>query len=54
MGYLAVELLLNGKTNRIICTNGGQFIDLDIDEGLAQKRTMQDMEMAVLDAMTGI
>ncbi len=54
MGYLAVELLLQGKTNRIVCTNGGQFIDLDIDEGLNHERTMQDMEMEVLAAMTGI
>ncbi len=54
MGFLAVELLLAGKTNRIICTNEGQYIDLDIDEGLAQKRVMQDMEMDVLAAMTGI
>ena len=54
MGYLAVELLRAGKTNRIVCTNGGQYIDLDIDEGLENQRTMQDMEMNVLDAMTGI
>ena len=54
MGYLAVELLLAGKTNRIVCTNGGQFIDKDIEEGLQHQRTMQDMEMDVLTAMTGI
>jgi 6-phosphofructokinase 1 len=54
MGYLAVELLLAGKTNRIVCTNGGQFIDKDIEEGLQHHRTMQDMEMDVLTAMTGI
>ena len=54
MGYLAVELLLAGKTNRIVCTDGGRFIDLDIDDGLSRTRTMQDMEMNVLDAMTGI
>ena len=54
MGYLAVELLLAGKTNRIVCTSGGKFLDLDIDEGLSQERTMQDMELQVLSAMTGI
>ena len=54
MGYLAVELLRAGKTNRIVCTQGGRFVDLDIDEGLMEKRTMQDMEMNVLAAMTGI
>ena len=54
MGYLAVELLLEGKTNRIVCTHEGGFTDVDMDEGLAMKKHMQDMEMDVLAAMTGI
>ena len=54
MGYLAVELLMEGKTNRVICTNGGRFVDVDIDEGLAMTRSIQNMEVAVLAAMTGI
>ena len=54
MGYLAVELLLAGKTNRVVCTNEGSFRDVDIDEGLAMKRSIQNMEVNVLDAMTGI
>lgn len=54
MGYLAVELLLSGKTNRVVCTNGGRFTDVDIDEGLSMVRSIQNMEMDVLTAMTGI
>ncbi len=54
MGFMAVELLLAGKTNRIVCTNGGRLMDLDIDEGLAQFRSLQNFEMEVLAAMTGI
>ena len=54
MGYLAVELLLEDKTNRIVCTNEGSFTDVDIDEGLAMFRSIQNMEVNVLDAMTGI
>ena len=54
MGYLAVELLIEGKTNRVICTNGGRFIDVDIDEGLSMTRSIQNMEVNVLAAMTGI
>ena len=54
MGYLAVELLLAGKTNRVVCTNEGHFTDVDIDEGLAMKRSIQNMEVDVLAAMTGI
>lgn len=54
MGYLAVQLLLEGKTNRIVCTRDGGFTDVDIDEGLSMKRHMQSMEVDVLAAMTGL
>ena len=54
MGYLAVELLLAGKTNRIVCTHDGGFTDVDIDEGLAMKKSIQKIEVDVLAAMTGI
>ena len=54
MGFLAVELLLQGKTNRIICTNDGSFIDIDIEDGLCMKKGIQQMEVDVLSAMTGI
>ena len=54
MGYLAVELLLAGKTNRSVCTHDGGFTDVDIDEGLNMKKNMQSMEVDVLAAMTGV
>lgn len=54
MGYLAVELLKAGKTNRIICTKDGKFTDVSIEEGLTLKRSIQSIEVDVLDAMTGI
>ena len=54
MGFLAVELLMQGKTNRIICTSGGSFTDIDIEEGLAMKKGILQMEIDVLRAMTGI
>ena len=54
MGYLAVEMLLQGKTNRIICTHHGSFTDVDIDEGLEMKKHIQKMEVDILAAMTGI
>lgn len=54
MGYLAVEMLLSGKTNRIICTEEGHFQDVDIQEGLAKHRSIQAIEVDVLAAMTGI
>ena len=54
MGYLAVELLTAGHTNRIVCTRDGGYIDVDMDEGLAARKRMQDMEKEVLAAMTGL
>ena len=54
MGYLAVELLLAGKTNRIVCTQQGHFTDVSIDDALEMHRSIQSMEMDVLDAMTGL
>ena len=54
MGYKAVELLLEGKTNRVVCTHDGGITDVDIEEGLAMKRSIQQLEVDVLAAMTGI
>ena len=54
MGYLAVELLRNGKNNRIVCTRDGHFIDVDIEEALHSCKSMQQMEMDVMTAMTGL
>jgi 6-phosphofructokinase 1 len=53
MGYLAVELLLSGKTNRIVCTVDGSYTDVDIDEGLSMQKSIQEMEVNLLAAMTG-
>ncbi|MBQ3491327.1 MAG: 6-phosphofructokinase [Oscillospiraceae bacterium] len=54
MGYMAVELLLNGKTNRIVCTKNGTFTDVSIEEGLSMQRRIQKLEVEVLAAMTGL
>lgn len=54
MGYMAVELLREGKTNRVVCTKNGCFTDVDVDEALEMKRSIQKIEVDVLAAMTGI
>ena len=53
MGYEAVQLLAEGKTNRIICARGEQIVDVDIDEGLAMKKTLNPEELEVMTVMTG-
>lgn len=54
MGFLAVELLLEEKTNRIVCTSQGGYHDIDIEAGLSMNKGIQPMEVEVLSAMTGI
>lgn len=54
MGYLAVELLLAEKTNRIVCSKNGHFTDIDVDDGLAMTKNIQRLEVSVLEAMTGL
>ena len=54
MGYLAVELLREGKNNRIICTRDGSFTNVDINEALTMHKGIQKMDVDVLAAMTGI
>ena len=38
MGAKAVQLLLEGKRNRLIAYRNGEFCDIDIQEGLAMKK----------------
>ena len=54
MGYCAVEILRQGKSGRIICTQNGMLTDVDIDEGLAMEKRIQQGEVDVFQAMTGI
>ncbi len=54
MGYMAVEMLLAGKNNRIISIQEGGLTDVDIIEGLNMKRNIQSIEVDALAAMTGI
>ena len=53
MGYEAVRLLAEGKTNRVICTEGDRIIDRDIVEALAMKKTLNPEEFRVMTVMTG-
>lgn len=42
MGSMAVELLLQGKSNRIVCMQDSKVIDVDIEEGLAMKKDIPE------------
>lgn len=54
MGYHAVDVLVSGKTNRLICAQAGKMVDIDINEGLSMKKGLNQQQYTVLEAMTGI
>lgn len=54
MGYRAVDILASGGTNRVVCINDGRMCDIDIAEGLALHKGIDQEEWAVLEAMTGV
>ncbi len=47
MGAKAVDLLYEGKTKRIVAYKGGQFVDFDIEEGLAMTKTLDPFLLKV-------
>ncbi|MDD6485160.1 MAG: 6-phosphofructokinase [Clostridiales bacterium] len=48
MGAMAVELLLQGKQNRIVCMCDNKIVDVDIEEGLAMTKhiSKDDIDLA--------
>jgi 6-phosphofructokinase 1 len=42
MGAMAVDLLCEGKSNRVIAHKNGEFVDFDIDEALAMKKGVDE------------
>ena len=54
MGYHAVKVLAEGGTNRLICSQQGSMVDIDLEEGLAMKKGLNAQQYEVLQAMTGL
>ena len=52
MGAKAVELLLDGKENRVICVENGQIVDRDIEEGLAMKKELSPELMGLVSKLS--
>lgn len=44
MGARAVELLVDGKFNRVIAYKGGEYVDFDLDEALAMQKDIPDYQ----------
>ena len=51
MGSMAVDLLCQGKSNRVVGYKDGEFKDFDIDEALAMKKEISPYMLEVADSM---
>lgn len=52
MGVKSVELLLEGKENRVVCVKDGKIIDIDIEEGLAMKKYLSPELMGLVKKLS--
>ena len=51
MGAMAVDLLCQGKTNRVVGYQHGEFVDFDIEEALAMKKTISAYQYDVAKSL---
>ncbi len=47
MGALAVDVIVTGKKNRIIAYQGGQYVDLDIEDALKMKKDLSKYQYEI-------
>ena len=51
MGAMAVDLLCEGKSNRVIGHKGGEFVDFDIDEALAMTKDIDEYMYQISESL---
>ena len=47
MGAYAVDILLKGKTNRVVGYQHGEFVDFDIEDALKMEKGINEYEFEV-------
>lgn len=52
MGAKAVELLCEGKSNRVVAYKDGQYVDFDIQEALAMKKDIPEEQYMISKLLT--
>lgn len=52
MGAYAVDLLVEGKTNRVVAYKNGEFTDFDIDEALAMQKDLSEYQYEVAKSLS--
>ena len=51
MGCLAVDLLCEGKSNRVVGYRQGEFVDFDIDEALAMHKDLDEYQVDICKSL---
>ncbi len=51
MGAMAVDLLCQGKSDRLVAYKDGEFVDFDIDEALAMEKHISDFQYAIVKSL---
>lgn len=52
MGAYAVDLLLEGKTKRVVGYKNGEYVDFDINEALAMKKSISEYQYEVAKSLS--
>ncbi len=52
MGAMAVDLLIEGKTKRVIAQKNGEFVDYDINEALAMQKNISEYEVELAKTLS--
>ena len=52
MGAMAVDLLLQGKTCRVVGYRHGEFVDFDINEALAMKKNVSEYQWEICNSLS--
>lgn len=53
MGYSAVMLLAEGKTDRVVCMQNDKYVDFDINTALGMKKGIDEDKYTVMRTMIG-
>lgn len=47
MGAYAVDILVQGKSNRVVAYRGGEFVDFDMEEALSMQKSIDEYQYSV-------
>jgi len=54
MGYRAVKLLIDGKTDRVVCMQNDAYVDFDITEALSMRKGIDEEDYTVMRELSTV